>query len=88
MQNCELLGRPQPGLCLGGVAEPVRLARLCSRARGRRRHLQQTRLRHGRRTIWGSGILARRGRDAVGDETMRKSDFALRLQPSLLEEAR
>jgi hypothetical protein len=38
--------------------------------------------------IWARGSFTGRGREAVADNTIRKSNFPLRLQPCLLDEER
>src|SRR5207244_3032929 len=40
------------------------------------------------RHVRDCGLIARRSGKRIGEEIMRKSNFALRLQPSLLDEAR
>src|SRR6478672_11155320 len=55
---------------------------------GGHRHLQSARLWCAGRTVRHPGSLAGRCRETIGEEAMRKSNFALRLQPALLDEAR
>src|SRR6266446_8958187 len=55
---------------------------------GRDRYVQRTRLRYCGAAVRDYGLIAGRSGEAIGDDIMRKSNFALRLQPSLLDEAR
>src|SRR5207253_11112562 len=55
---------------------------------GRDCHVQLARFRARHEAVWNSGLVAGRGHETIGEAVMRKSNFALRLQPSLLDEAR